>query len=94
MNRQFMPESGGQFERILQYFAKNMNFKKAKMKVKDLSLADLKAAYDFILIELTDFELKAKDKNVKPEKIPTYLELKEVESILYDELLNRTNKLF
>lgn len=55
-----------------------------------MPLADLKAAYDFVLIDLNDLETKAKSEKINPEKIPAYKEVKEVENILYHELLNRT----
>jgi len=55
-----------------------------------MTLADLKAAYDFVLIDLNDLETKAKSEKIDPEKIPAYKEVKDIENILYHELLNRT----
>lgn len=63
------------------------------MKIKDLSISDLKAAYDFVLLDLKDLEESAKRENVSANSIPAYSEVKEVESKLWNELLNRTRGL-
>ncbi|HBX51754.1 MAG: hypothetical protein A2W98_05185 [Bacteroidetes bacterium GWF2_33_38] len=63
------------------------------MKIKDLSISDLKAAYDFVLLDLKDLEESAKREKVPVEKIPAYSEVKEVENKLWHELLNITRLL-
>ncbi len=59
------------------------------MKIKELSISDLKAAYDFVLLDLADLEENVEGKNVSTDKIPAYGEVKEMENILWQELLNR-----
>ncbi|MBI4645426.1 MAG: hypothetical protein HY738_02245 [Bacteroidia bacterium] len=59
------------------------------MELKNLTIADLKAAYDFTLIDLADLQKKAIEKNINPDKIDSYKEVKEIEFKLYNELLNR-----
>lgn len=63
------------------------------MKIKNLSISDLKAAYDFVLLDLNDLEESAKRENVPVEKIPAYSEVKEVENKLWHALLNITRML-
>ena len=63
------------------------------MEIKDLTIADLKASYDFILNDLKELENKAEEKNISAEQIPAYKEVKEIENKLYHELLNRTRML-
>jgi hypothetical protein len=63
------------------------------MEINDLSIADLKAAYDFVLIDLKELEIKAKEKGINPEQIDAYNEVKETESTLYHKLLNITRML-
>ena len=63
------------------------------MKIKDLSISDLKAAYDFVLLDLKDLEESAKRENVSANSIPAYSEVKEVGIKLWNELLNRTRGL-
>jgi hypothetical protein len=63
------------------------------MKIKDLSFSDLKAAYDFVLLDLKDLEERANKEKVPAEKEPAYSEVKEVENKLWNELLNRTRLL-
>jgi hypothetical protein len=58
-----------------------------------MSLADLKAAYDFVREDAKDLEEAAGKNGVKPEKIPAYPEVKKVENALYHVLLNRTRDL-
>jgi len=60
------------------------------METKELSIADLKAAFDFAIIELNNLLKKAKEDNVNPERIPAFNDIKKVEFMLYHELLNRT----
>ncbi len=65
------------------------------MKIKeDLSIADLKAAYDFVQIDLRDLGAAAKRENISPDKIPAYNEVKQVEDALYQKLSNITRDLF
>ena len=63
------------------------------MKIKELSIADLKAAYDFVLIDLKMLEEKAKEEGIKPETIGAYKEVKQVEDKLYNMLMNITRML-
>lgn len=63
------------------------------MKIKELSISDLKAAYDFVLLDLKDLEESAKREKVSVEKIPAYSEVKEMENKLWHELLNKTRML-
>lgn len=60
------------------------------MKINELSIADLKAAYDFVLIDISDLEAEAKHKGISTDQIPAYKEMKEMESRLYHQLLNIT----
>jgi hypothetical protein len=60
------------------------------MKIKDLSISDLKAAYDFVLLDLKDLEESVKQKKVSVEKTGAFSEVKELENKLWHELLNRT----
>lgn len=60
------------------------------MKIKELSISDLKAAYDFVLLDLAELEESAKREKVFTERIPAYSEVKEMENTLWTELLNRT----
>ncbi|TWI20357.1 hypothetical protein [Sphingobacterium siyangense] len=63
------------------------------MKIEELSLADLKAAHDFVLQDLKELEEKAQEKGILPEKIGCYSEVKSVENKLYHQLLNLTRAL-
>jgi hypothetical protein len=60
------------------------------MKIKELSISDLKAAYDFVLLDLAELEESAKREKISTERIPAYSEVKEMENTLWTELLNRT----
>ena len=62
-------------------------------KIGELSLADLKAAYDFVLLDLTEMEEYAKKEKISVEKIPAYSEVKKMEDDLYQELLNKVRML-
>jgi len=63
------------------------------MKIKNLSISDLKAAYDFVNLDLNQLEQGAKEKGVSPKDIPAYSEVKEVANKLHHELLNKTKEL-
>ncbi|OXG05076.1 hypothetical protein BC749_10967 [Flavobacterium araucananum] len=63
------------------------------MKIEDLSITELKAAYDFVLIDLKDLEAAAKDKGLSVDRIPAYREVKDIENRLYHKLLNITRDL-
>lgn len=63
------------------------------MKIEELTMADLKAAYDFILEDLKMLEETAKEKGIQPHEIGAYDEVKQVENKVYHELLNRTRGL-
>jgi hypothetical protein len=59
-------------------------------KIDELSISDLKAAYDFVKIDLASLIESAQNKGVKPESIPAYNEVKEMEEKLYSKLLKET----
>jgi hypothetical protein len=63
------------------------------MKIRELSIADLKAAYDFTKEFIEEMKQKAADKKVKTEDIPAYRENVRLENDLYNELLNRLDDL-
>ena len=63
------------------------------MKIKELSISDLKASYDFVLLDLSELEQSAKDKGISTSEIPAYSEVKKIENDLFTELLNRTRML-
>ncbi len=63
------------------------------MKIEELTMADLKAAYDFILEDIKMLEETAKEKGIHPQKIDAYDEVKSLENKVYHELLNRTRGL-
>ena len=63
------------------------------MKIKDLSIAELKAAYDFVLLDIEDLKAKAKKENVSVESLGAYPEVKKVENDLYNALINITRLL-
>ena len=63
------------------------------MEIKELSIADIKSAYDFVLINLEELRERAKKDNIPVETIPIYKEVKSLEAKLWDELLNRTHSL-
>lgn len=63
------------------------------MKINDLSISDLKASYDFVLLYLKEMEDEADRIELKIETLPTYNESKELESKLYTILLNRLKEL-
>lgn len=54
-----------------------------------MSIADLKAALDFIQIDLKSIKEKSKTENIALEEVPLYLELQKIENSIYDELLNK-----
>jgi len=60
------------------------------MEIKNLSIADLKSAYDFVIMDLEELDESATRKNIPVETIPAYREVKLVEEKLWNELLNRT----
>lgn len=60
------------------------------MKIKGLSISDLKASYDFVLLDMAELEKSANDKGISVNKIPAYAEVKKVECNLFTELQNRT----
>jgi hypothetical protein len=62
-------------------------------KFEDLSIADLKAAWDFVKMDLKELEQKAKEESINPSRIGAYDEVKKIEFELYHELLNRTRVL-
>lgn len=63
------------------------------MEIDKLSIADLKAALDFVTDDLKELEQEAKKENISPDKIPAYSEVKKIESDLYHRLLNVTRNL-
>ncbi|MEI6755374.1 MAG: hypothetical protein WCK78_19720 [Paludibacter sp.] len=60
-------------------------------KIDELSISDLKAAYDFVKIDLADLEESAVRKGIQPESIPAYSEVKQLEDKLYSKLLTITS---
>lgn len=57
---------------------------------KSWSIADLKAAHDFLLLHLEELKEEALKKNVDPWlAIPAFPEVKKQENMLYHILLNR-----
>ena len=60
----------------------------------NMSLADLKAAYDFACEETKQMEEDAKKVNIKPEKIPSYQEVKSLQYALYHILLTKSKDLY
>jgi len=60
------------------------------METKNMTIADLKAAYDFVQLDKKELEESMK-KNKK--SIPAYEEVKALEFELYTELLNRVRDL-
>ena len=68
-----------------------MNIK--KYAINELSIADLKAAYDFVREDLKELENKARKEQIAPDEIPAYNEVREVEYKLYTQLLNITRDL-
>jgi len=59
------------------------------MNINGLSIADLKASFDFINIHIAELKKKAAKGKQKLEEITSYKEAKKIEHELYDELLNR-----
>lgn len=59
-------------------------------KIDELSISDLKAAYDFVKIDLAHLKKSAKRKGIQPDSIPAYNEVKEMEDKLYSKLLTVT----
>jgi hypothetical protein len=59
-------------------------------KIDELSISDLKAAYDFVIIDLANLKESAKSKGIQPESIPAFSEVKELEDKLYSKLLTIT----
>ncbi|WP_185249143.1 hypothetical protein [Chryseobacterium bernardetii] len=62
-------------------------------KISDLSIADLKAAWDFVKMDLEEMKEKAKKENISTDRMGAYKELVELEDHLYHELLNRIRPL-
>lgn len=63
------------------------------MEIEKLSIADLKAALDFVTDDLKELEKKAEKEKISLDKIPAYQEVKKTENDLYDRLLNITRSL-
>ena len=63
------------------------------MEIEKLSLADLKAAFDFVTIDLNDLRQTAEKERINPEQIPAYNEVKIIENKLYHRLLDITRNL-
>ena len=62
-------------------------------KINDLSIADLKAALDFVKMDLKQLEEKAREENINLSRIGAYEEVRKVENDLYQRLLNITRGL-
>lgn len=63
------------------------------MEIENLSIADLKAALDFVTEELKEMLKKAENEKIDPSTISAYNEVKEIENKLYHRLLNITRTL-
>ena len=59
-----------------------------------MSLADLKAAYDFVREDVKQLEDDAERGKTKPENYPAYKEATSVETALHNVLLNKTRGLY
>lgn len=59
------------------------------MDFTKMTIADLKAAYDFSKGMIEECLTKAKKEGVPVEKVPVYKDWVEIEGKLYDELNNR-----
>jgi hypothetical protein len=67
---------------------------KDNISIDQLSIADLKAALDFVREDIKDMEKDANEKNMHPEEIASYPPLKSVENALFQKLLNTTRGLY
>jgi len=65
-----------------------------KEELRGMALSDIKAAYDFIRIRISDLKEQAERDYVDVEKMQAFKELKSIESLLHGELMNRTGFLF
>jgi len=63
------------------------------MRIDELSISDLKSAYDFVLIDIKELKESAKEKGISENKIPAFSELKELENKLFHKLLNTVRDL-
>ena len=63
------------------------------MEIEKLSIADLKAAWDFVKEDLKVLEKAATENNVSLDKMPAYDQVKSMEDKLYHKLLNLTRQL-
>jgi hypothetical protein len=63
------------------------------MEIDKLSIADLKAALDFVKNDLNELEKKALKEKINLNKIPAYNEVQETENKLYHRLLHITRSL-
>lgn len=63
------------------------------MEIEKLSIADLKASWDFVKEDLKEFHEKSIKENISIEKNQTYNEIKIIENKLYHQLLNLTRNL-
>ena len=72
---------------------KTPKHKTTEMEIEKLSLADLKAALDFVTDDLKELEKKAEKEKISPNQIPAYGEVKKTEDKLYHRLLNITRSL-
>lgn len=57
--------------------------------IRELSISDLKASYDFINIELEDLKITAEEKHIAKEEITIYNEISKLRESIYEELQNR-----
>jgi hypothetical protein len=62
--------------------------------IDNMSIAELKAALDFVREDINDIEATAKENNMSPEKIAAYQPVKNVENYLFHKLLNLTRDLY
>jgi len=59
------------------------------MNINGLSIADLKASFDFINIHIEELKKKATKEKQELVEIIAYKEAKKIEHELYNELLNK-----
>lgn len=62
-------------------------------KIIDLTIVDLKAAFEFNQVIIEECKEKARNGSINPENIPAYNEARNRENRIYNELLNRTTLL-
>ena len=67
---------------------KSEDCKSCQIYIQELSISDLKSAYDFVIIDMQELEKSAKEKGISVNEIPAYEELRNLENKLFHKLLN------